>query len=952
MQNLLNFDVAIDSIGGDYRTRVIDSPAGQAYTDFAVPFSDKDLRILVLEIMRSVGQARRRVRALGSQDRGLLENFGGQLFQTAFSGPVRECLRRSLDAAESSSNGLRIRLRLPQELTNIPWEYLYDREYGFIGLSPETAFVRYVEIPTPVRPFPISPPLRILAMISAPSDIEELQSEEEWSKLNEALSDLISRDMVQVDRLPTGTLAALQRPLRLHEYHVLHFIGHGGWDEDVQDGALALEGANGKIRLVSGRHLGMMLRGHRSLRMVVLNACEGARSAKDDPFGGVAQALVRQGIPAVIAMQFEITDLASLVFSQAFYEAIADDLAIDIAMVEARKAMFAEGHEVEWATPVLYLRAPNGRVFTRDRVAEAEQKAREEAEQKARQEAERLLSVQPLEPEKIAEMIIDDFGEPTVQATAAMLLSGPVSITASEGTTLDDRRHFLEAVAALLPYGPPSAYMPATWPDSGLRHPGRLTFVARPGTELIRWRSAPTSVPEGPANIYLRLLQQIRARLSEPRHLAALIRFMQADDKACSFDQPQHAIDRLREFARLYAVLEEARAGTARPQDIRLTFRRSQTDGLTPVEQQELLAGLICMAGQDPQNWEVIDSQWDTVTGGEPLTMLPALVEGSRRLVWTQAPDRLTCQRYLDCAARHGIIDDLLAQLVAVPDSRANLVDGRQTAARLVADSMLTVDVSALPQTRVALVGSPLIACELLTNLAGDGQDLEPALAWLQPVMGGVLAPFSTIMGRAPGQVSQQAIGQLADHDVEYVSALLVAAHSLRRLELVLPGFASWLGYGVLRRGAPDPAWGQYWSDRVMAIQHPPADVAAWLDLVLLILGKRLRFLLARTDQQTRKLYTDSFIIGWVALDDSLRRPGDDLLTHNLTVYLRQERWAADAATATGVTDLVRPLTRDGQRPGLRATVSDALERSPEAIRSSFVREWLSRGSVGRRTSK
>ena len=104
------------------------------------------------------------------------------------------------------------------------------------------------------------------------------------------------------------------------------FVGHGGYDEDAQDGALALEDTDAGTRLVTGRDLGLMIRGHRSLRLVVLNACEGARNARADPFGGVAQALVRQGIPAVIAMQFEISDLAALVFSQSFYEAIGDGL--------------------------------------------------------------------------------------------------------------------------------------------------------------------------------------------------------------------------------------------------------------------------------------------------------------------------------------------------------------------------------------------------------------------------------------------------------------------------------------------------------------------------------------------------------------------------------------------------------------------------------------------------
>lgn len=380
MQKLLDFDVAIEPLNDAYRTRVIASPAGEAQADFTIPFSDKDLEIFVLKVIGSIGRVRRKVRRIESEERRLLEAFGGQLFQAAFSARIRECLGRSLFAAEGSGAGLRIRLRLPPALANIPWEYLYDREYGFIGLSPETALVRYVEMPAPVRPFPISPPLRILAMISAPSDVPWLQGDQEWDNLNEALSALVRRGMVEAERLETGTLSALQRPLRLREYHVLHFVGHGRYDEAAQDGALALEGADRRTRLVTGRDLGLMIRGYRTLRLVVLNACEGARSARDDPLGGVAQALVRQGIPAVIAMQFEISDPAALVFSRSLYEAIADGFPVDVAMAEARRAMFAEGHEVEWATPVLYLRSPDGHIFAQAGISEAEREAWENAD--------------------------------------------------------------------------------------------------------------------------------------------------------------------------------------------------------------------------------------------------------------------------------------------------------------------------------------------------------------------------------------------------------------------------------------------------------------------------------------------------------------------------------------------------------------------------------------------
>lgn len=378
IRKLLDFDVAIEAHAEIYRTRVINSPAGEAREDFDIPFTAVDLENFVLKVERAISLGHRATRRIETPERQMLEDFGDRLFKRAFSGSIRECLMLSREAAYRKDAGLRIRLRLAGELVNIPWEYLYDEDQGaFIALSPETVLVRYVELRQPARPFPVDPPLQILVMISAPSDVPPLSGVREWGKINLALADLAGHGMVRADRTDGGTLAGLQRPLRTSEYHVLHFIGHGLYDEGSQDGALALEGSGGRTRLATGRDLGLMLRGHHSLRLVVLNACEGARSASNDPFGGVAQALVQQGISAVIAMQFEISDSAAVTFTRAFYEAVADGEAVDIAMVEARRSIFAEGNEIEWATPVLYLRAPDGRVFARRRASKASYEAGE-----------------------------------------------------------------------------------------------------------------------------------------------------------------------------------------------------------------------------------------------------------------------------------------------------------------------------------------------------------------------------------------------------------------------------------------------------------------------------------------------------------------------------------------------------------------------------------------------
>jgi hypothetical protein len=116
----------------------------------------------------------------------------------------------------------------------------------------------------------------------------------------------------------------------------------------------------------------MLLHDHESLRLAILNACEGARTSRLDPFAGTAQTLVQQGIPAVIAMQFEITDDVAGTFAHEFYGAVADGYPIDAAVTEARKAIFASGHDVEWGTPVLYLRAPDGRIFDVSRAVRPE----------------------------------------------------------------------------------------------------------------------------------------------------------------------------------------------------------------------------------------------------------------------------------------------------------------------------------------------------------------------------------------------------------------------------------------------------------------------------------------------------------------------------------------------------------------------------------------------------
>jgi tetratricopeptide (TPR) repeat protein len=355
-----DFDLLIERASEGFSARVLKA-AGEPSVRFALPFTDVKLENFLLRL----GRTRRAMRRIESSEMQAAKTFGAALFNAVFSGDVAGAFKDRVEAARRTGEGVRIRLRLADaELADLPWEYLYNPAVNrFLALSVHTPLVRYMDLPDPIQPIPITPPIRALVMIASPSDYPSLDVEAEWNKLTASLADLLANGQIAIDRMDDATLPALQRKLRKSQYHILHFIGHGEFDQSLQEGVLLLEDEQHRGHRVGSQYLGMMLHDHESLRVAILNACEGARTSRLDPFAGTAQTLVQQGIPAVIAMQFEIADDVASTFAHEFYGALADGYPIDAALTEARKAIFADGRDVEWGTPVLYLRAPDGRIF-------------------------------------------------------------------------------------------------------------------------------------------------------------------------------------------------------------------------------------------------------------------------------------------------------------------------------------------------------------------------------------------------------------------------------------------------------------------------------------------------------------------------------------------------------------------------------------------------------------
>jgi hypothetical protein len=298
--------------------------------------------------------------------RAALERVGTALFAATFDRDVLRLYDRARSAAGEGED-LRLRLHLPPELARLPWELLNDQS-SFLAFDPRYPIIRYLDLPDTPAPLAAAPPLRLLHLVASPVDVAALDSDKEAALLTGALSGLAAHDLVEVTVGRPGTLAALRRGLQ-QGCHVLHFSGHGGFAGG--EGFLLFEEGSGHQQAVDRDTLAYLLRGSQ-VRLAVLNACESALASDSDAFTSVAAALVRAGLPAVIAHQCPMPDASAVPFAAEFYRALADDLPVDAAVCEGRKAILSElgaarWRRADWAVPVLFMRSPDGHILDLDR---------------------------------------------------------------------------------------------------------------------------------------------------------------------------------------------------------------------------------------------------------------------------------------------------------------------------------------------------------------------------------------------------------------------------------------------------------------------------------------------------------------------------------------------------------------------------------------------------------
>jgi CHAT domain len=353
-----------------FRVRVTQSPAGEQKPAAAEAVClSPDIRPRLRRLEK---------RNLSSEEMiALGEDLGAALFPPA----VRSLYSRSI-AQLQDDQGLRIRLMIDSfALSDVAWEYVYlsdpntpptqKRLDGFLVFNPRLSLVRYQQMGQ--RPGKLDPPagkLRFVAVLSNPPGTPELDLVNEEKNLRDALNGQSQIDpSFQINK----TIGDLEKAL-LPRTHIFHFSGHGSFrgalgetvgDEEGEGTLSFVSKEPGKSVDFPALKLAMNLAGA-GVRFAMLGACESGKVDQVNAWTGIAPALTKAGVPAVLGMQFKIRDPNAIAFSRILYQALTSGLSIDEAVSKGRLSIYTEAEnedERDWGVPVLYLRTEQAILF-------------------------------------------------------------------------------------------------------------------------------------------------------------------------------------------------------------------------------------------------------------------------------------------------------------------------------------------------------------------------------------------------------------------------------------------------------------------------------------------------------------------------------------------------------------------------------------------------------------
>ncbi|NEQ37239.1 MAG: CHAT domain-containing protein [Okeania sp. SIO3I5] len=289
--------------------------------------------------------------------------LGQEMYQQLFKDTLRDSWSCAQGIAHNRGEVLQLRLGTKdRRISSLPWEVLHvgDRP---LATGTDIVFSRYQPntcLPKSTRILTSEEPLKILMAIATPSDKDSLQLEKEYEALQEELQKNSGETQIHLDILRQPGREQLTQALEQGKYQVFHYAGHSTWG--ISGGEISLvSNITGLTESLSGKDLAGLLVNN-GIQMAVFNSCRGAynhivHSTDEGVEINLAEAMVKRGIPGVLAMAERIPDEVSLILTRLFYRNLNQGYPIDLSLSRARQGLISAygSHELYWALPVVYL---------------------------------------------------------------------------------------------------------------------------------------------------------------------------------------------------------------------------------------------------------------------------------------------------------------------------------------------------------------------------------------------------------------------------------------------------------------------------------------------------------------------------------------------------------------------------------------------------------------------
>jgi hypothetical protein len=295
----------------------------------------------------------------GDLDDKQISDVGKQLYEAFFSDPIGGEFATAFGNAKKEGAGLRLLLNTPPKLSDFPWEVMNNGK-NYVSTDIETPFSRILPGKNDAIPLLRGKTPRVLSILSNVEAKYGVDVQTEYKHLNEAFKK--NKNIGGWEDVGPATIENIIDVLKetridnkIDPYNIIHFLGHGIFNEDEKESALALPPGkqDEEICKVTGSRLRhRIFDKEEALGLIVLNACSTGKILGN--FSGLVPELI-QIVPAVVAMRQAIEKEAAKKFTKTFYSNLNSE-DIDVTMQIVRSEILETSKTpVDFLNPVLYL---------------------------------------------------------------------------------------------------------------------------------------------------------------------------------------------------------------------------------------------------------------------------------------------------------------------------------------------------------------------------------------------------------------------------------------------------------------------------------------------------------------------------------------------------------------------------------------------------------------------